>query len=106
MAWHNLNRLTSSDCKAQAHPGCIIRSLRVVLWLAAVVGGGPVARSWHPWVGLIFAASVFWTFKEWRRDMQMDESDRALTRFNLRQEEPLVGLTICDTRRVFELTCQ
>jgi len=46
-------------------------------WLAAVVGGGPVARSWHPWVGLIFATSVFWTFKEWRRDMQMDESDRA-----------------------------
>jgi len=46
-------------------------------WLAAVVGGGPVARSWHPWVGLIFAASVFWTFKEWRRDMQMDETDRA-----------------------------
>ena len=46
-------------------------------WLAAVVGGGPVARSWHPWVGLIFAASVFWTFKEWRRDMQMDEGDRA-----------------------------
>ena len=46
-------------------------------WLAAVVGGGPVARSWHPWVGLVFAASVFWTFKEWRRDMQMDESDRA-----------------------------
>jgi formate dehydrogenase subunit gamma len=46
-------------------------------WLAAVVGGGPVARPWHPWVGLIFAASVFWTFKEWRRDMQMDESDRA-----------------------------
>src|SRR5258708_16730765 len=46
-------------------------------WLAAVVGGGPVARSWHPWVGLIFAASVFWTFEEWRRDMQMDESDRA-----------------------------
>ena len=46
-------------------------------WLAAVVGGGPVARSLHPWVGLIFAASVFWTFKEWRRDMQMDESDRA-----------------------------
>jgi formate dehydrogenase subunit gamma len=45
-------------------------------WLAALVGGGPVARSWHPWVGLIFAASVFWTFKEWRRDMQMDESDR------------------------------
>ncbi len=31
MALHNLNRLTSSDSKAPAHAGCIIRSLRVVL---------------------------------------------------------------------------
>lgn len=46
-------------------------------WLAAVVGGSPAARFWHPWVGLIFAASVFWTFKEWHGDMQLDESDRA-----------------------------
>lgn len=46
-------------------------------WLAAVVGGGPAARLWHPWVGLIFAASVFWTFKEWHGDMQLDQSDRA-----------------------------
>jgi formate dehydrogenase subunit gamma len=46
-------------------------------WLAAVVGGGPAARLWHPWFGLIFAASVFWTFKEWHGDMQLDESDRA-----------------------------
>jgi formate dehydrogenase subunit gamma len=46
-------------------------------WLTAVVGGGPAARLWHPWFGLIFAASVFWTFKEWHGDMQLDESDRA-----------------------------
>jgi formate dehydrogenase subunit gamma len=27
-------------------------------WLAAVVGGGPAARFWHPWFGLIFTASL------------------------------------------------
>ena len=48
-----------------------------LFWMGAVVGGGPTARFWHPWVGLIFAASLVWTFKEWRRDMQIDDSDRA-----------------------------
>jgi formate dehydrogenase subunit gamma len=46
-------------------------------WLAAVVGGGPAARFWHPVFGLIFTASLFWTFKEWRGDMKIDDSDRA-----------------------------
>jgi formate dehydrogenase subunit gamma len=46
-------------------------------WLAAVVGGGTIARSWHPWFGLIFTASIFWTFIEWRGDMTIDASDRA-----------------------------
>ncbi len=46
-------------------------------WLAAVVGGGAAARLWHPWFGLIFTASIFWTFKEWNRDMQIDDGDRA-----------------------------
>jgi formate dehydrogenase subunit gamma len=46
-------------------------------WLAAVVGGAATARFWHPWFGLIFAVSLFWTFKEWHRDMQIDDSDRA-----------------------------
>ena len=32
-------------------------------WLAAIMGGGPTARFIHPWFGLIFAASLFWTFK-------------------------------------------
>ena len=49
-------------------------------WLAAMVGGGPTARFWHPWFGLIFTASLFWTFKEWRRDMEIDEADRAWAR--------------------------
>ncbi len=46
-------------------------------WLAVVVGGAPTARFWHPWVGLIFTASLFWTFMEWRGDMQIDDGDRA-----------------------------
>jgi formate dehydrogenase subunit gamma len=46
-------------------------------WLAAVVGGGPAARFCHPWFGLIFTASLFWTFKEWRGDMKIDDADRA-----------------------------
>jgi formate dehydrogenase subunit gamma len=46
-------------------------------WLAALVGGGPVARAWHPWVGLIFTVSLFWTFVQWRRDMEITDADRA-----------------------------
>jgi formate dehydrogenase subunit gamma len=49
-------------------------------WLAAIVGGGTVARAWHPWVGLIFAASYFWMSKQWFPDMKIDESDRAWKR--------------------------
>jgi formate dehydrogenase subunit gamma len=48
-----------------------------LFWLATIVGGAPTARFWHPWFGLIFTASLFWTVREWRRDMQIDDSDRA-----------------------------
>src|SRR6202789_4646941 len=46
-------------------------------WLAAVVGGGPAARFWHPWAGFIFATSLFVTFSQWRGDMQITDADRA-----------------------------
>jgi formate dehydrogenase subunit gamma len=45
-------------------------------WMAFVVGGGPTARFWHPWFGLLFTASLFWTFVQWRRDMTVDDDDR------------------------------
>jgi formate dehydrogenase subunit gamma len=45
-------------------------------WLAAVAGGGTAARFWHPWFGLVFAASLSWTFIEWRHDMIVDDDDR------------------------------
>jgi len=47
-----------------------------LFWMAAVVGGGPTARFWHPWFGLFFTASLLWTFVEWRGDMQVDSDDR------------------------------
>jgi formate dehydrogenase subunit gamma len=46
-------------------------------WLAAIVGGGSVARAWHPWVGLIFSVSIFITFGQWHRDMAITDADRA-----------------------------
>jgi formate dehydrogenase subunit gamma len=45
-------------------------------WLAAIVGGGSVARAWHPWVGLIFSLSIVITFIQWHRDMAITEADR------------------------------
>jgi formate dehydrogenase subunit gamma len=48
-----------------------------LFWMAAVVGGAPTARFWHPWFGLLFSASLFWSLREWHRDMRVDESDRA-----------------------------
>jgi hypothetical protein len=51
-----------------------------MFWLAILVGGGPTARFWHPWIGLLFAASVLWMYKIWRRDMVVTEADRAWQR--------------------------
>jgi formate dehydrogenase subunit gamma len=48
-----------------------------LFWLAAIVGGGTIARAWHPWFGLLFATSLSLTFAQWRRDMQITEADKA-----------------------------
>jgi len=45
-------------------------------WMAAVLGGGPLARATHPWVGLVFVATVFYMFKIWRQDMMVTDTDR------------------------------
>ena len=47
-----------------------------LFWMATIVGGGPTARFWHPIVGLVFTASLLWTFIEWRGDMVIDNDDR------------------------------
>jgi formate dehydrogenase subunit gamma len=49
-------------------------------WLTFLVGGGPTARFWHPWFGLVFCASTFWMYKVWRNDMLTTEADLAWRR--------------------------
>jgi formate dehydrogenase subunit gamma len=59
---------------------CLITGLAFwspyLFWLAVLVGGGPAARFWHPWLGLAFAASVGWMYKMWHGDMATTEADR------------------------------
>ncbi|HEY6274082.1 MAG TPA: formate dehydrogenase subunit gamma [Terriglobales bacterium] len=38
-------------------------------WLAAVLGGGATIRFWHPWVGLVYVASIFWMYSGWKSYM-------------------------------------
>ena len=47
-----------------------------MFWLATVLGGGATIRFWHPWAGLIFAASVFWMQAMWGGDMKITDDDR------------------------------
>jgi formate dehydrogenase subunit gamma len=58
---------------------CLITGLAFwspyMFWLAALVGGGPTARFWHPWIGLAFTASMFWLYRMWRGDMATTEAD-------------------------------
>jgi formate dehydrogenase subunit gamma len=60
---------------------CLITGLAFwspyMFWLAVLVGGGAVARFWHPWLGLAFTLSMFWMYKMWRRDMLTTDADRA-----------------------------
>ena len=46
-------------------------------WMAAVLGGGPTIRFWHPWVGLLFAVAVVWMHTIWRGEMRTTDADRA-----------------------------
>lgn len=59
---------------------CLITGLAFwspyMYWLAALVGGGPTARFWHPWFGLGFTVSMIWMYAMWKRDMQITEADR------------------------------
>lgn len=59
---------------------CLITGLAFwspyMYWLAALVGGGPTARFWHPWFGLAFTASMLVMYTHWDRDMRITEADR------------------------------
>ena len=47
-----------------------------LFWLTNLLGGGPTARALHPWVGLVFSASMAATFGMWVREMHLDAADR------------------------------
>jgi formate dehydrogenase subunit gamma len=45
-------------------------------WIAAVLGGGPTARFWHPWIGILWLATVVWMLSQWYQDMRITDVDR------------------------------
>ena len=45
-------------------------------WIAAILGGGQVSRMLHPWIGLIFAVSVFQMFQLWAPQMRNTVADK------------------------------
>ena len=44
-------------------------------WLAYIFGGPAIIRYWHPWIGLIYLATIFWMHRMWKRDMQKIPED-------------------------------
>lgn len=64
-----------------------------LFWLAALVGGGPTARFWHPITGLVFFASMIWMFVDWRADMEPIPEDAKFKeniRHYIRNEDQLM----------------
>jgi formate dehydrogenase subunit gamma len=52
-------------------------------WLAYVLGGPATIRYWHPWIGLVYLATIFWMHRMWKRDMQKIPEDERWSK-NLR----------------------
>src|SRR6185295_9680571 len=46
-------------------------------WLLDVLGGGQVARQWHPVVGGLFVAAMLLQFIQWFSDLKVTPADRA-----------------------------
>jgi formate dehydrogenase subunit gamma len=44
-------------------------------WLGYVLGGPATMRYWHPWIGLVYFATIFWMHRLWKRDMQKIPQD-------------------------------
>jgi len=62
-------------------------------WIAALLGGAPTSRYWHPWVALIFTASLLRMLRLWRNDMRITAADRkwarAMPRYIRNEDENL-----------------
>jgi len=47
-----------------------------LFWLTVLVGGGSSARVLHPWIGVVFTASLVWMFALWVKDMFITGADK------------------------------
>src|ERR1700730_606342 len=48
-----------------------------LFWIAVILGGAPVSRMLHPWIGLIFIAGVLQMYSMWASQMDFTAVDRA-----------------------------
>jgi len=59
---------------------CLLTGLALytphLFWIAAVLGGAPTSRYWHPVAGLIFFGVMLWMHAIWRRDMTISGTDK------------------------------
>jgi formate dehydrogenase subunit gamma len=60
---------------------CLVTGLAIwtpyLFWLTVLVGGGALARSWHPIIGLVFTVSTLVMFKMWSGDMRSTPADQS-----------------------------
>lgn len=49
-------------------------------WIALVLGGGQTSRFWHPWIGVVFVATLVMMLRSWMGDMRITDVDRAWSR--------------------------
>jgi formate dehydrogenase subunit gamma len=69
--WHWLGGLSYTYCMLSG----LALFTPYLYWLAAVLGGGPTARFWHPWVSLVFLATVWWMYAKWLADLRITDID-------------------------------
>ncbi|HYL92605.1 MAG TPA: formate dehydrogenase subunit gamma [Alphaproteobacteria bacterium] len=48
-------------------------------WVGTVFGGGGTVRFLHPWVGLIYTATILWMHNKWKSDMAAIPADKQWT---------------------------
>jgi formate dehydrogenase subunit gamma len=62
-------------------------------WIATLLGGPPTSRFWHPWIGLVFFATLLWMLGTWIGDMYVTNVDRtwgrAMSRYIRNEDEAL-----------------
>jgi formate dehydrogenase subunit gamma len=51
-----------------------------LFWLAVALGGGPVSRMLHPWLGLVFIVGIIQMYGLWSSQMGFTDVDRAWMR--------------------------